>query len=258
MSQILRRLAVVIPLVAGVTVSVLPGAGAMADRPHHESRPLLRSLAPKPDFLIPCVLVGANSHACVTESVAAIDNGRRAEGLSKRLVLPHNFVTLTPAEQAFVVVNLERVDRGLRPFAGMVARLNRAARAAAMVQVDPNPARSLLLGLGVHMFKTIWADDYGVLGSNYEWMYDDGYAGWRTTNVGCRYRGAPDCWAHRAGILTPFTGLPVLLAGFGSERVEAGARSVAAVLTGGHGRRPHFTYSWREALRHGADGHRSR
>jgi hypothetical protein len=33
---------------------------------------------------------------------------------------------------------------------------------------------------------------------------------------------------------------------------------VTAILTGGYGKKPHFTYTWRNALRHGANGHRTR
>jgi hypothetical protein len=209
--------------------------------------------------MVPCVLKGALSHDCISQTVAAIEQARRSEGVRRtKLILPRNYASLTRAERTLVVINLERVARGLRPMKGMVKRLNKAAKTAAVAQTDPTPGMSLLSGLGVRRYQVLWANDYGVLASDWEWMYNDGFLGNLTTNVGCLFKGASDCWAHRKGILQPFTGLPLLIAGTGSARAGAGASSVTAILTGGYGKKPHFTYTWRNALRHGANGHRTR
>jgi hypothetical protein len=178
--------------------------------------------------------------------------------LKRKVILPRNYASLTRAEQTFVVINLERVDRGIRPIVGMTARLNRQAKAGAVAAADPNPLISVLRQLGVRRYRTLWAQDYGALASDYEWMYDDGYAGAMTANITCRYAGAPGCWGHRRAILMRFRTFPLLLGGTAAAHAVDGADSLAVVLTGGHGRAPHFTYTWRNALRHGADGHRTR
>jgi hypothetical protein len=163
--SVVRRLVVGLAVLAGVLAP-------MANPPATQAAPLghpRSSLPPRPDYLVACVLEGALSRRCISQSVAAIENARRAEGMRHyKLILPRNYTSLTPAERAFVVVNLERVDRGLRPLAGMVPKLNREARAAATVGDDPNPAVWLLRGLGVHRYQSIWAQAYGVLASDYE------------------------------------------------------------------------------------------
>lgn len=215
------------------------------------------NLKPNPDYLPACVEQGPNSHRCISQSVAAIENARARESMRRhRLVLPRNYASLTAPEQEFVVIDLERVDRGIRPIRGLVSTLNTAAGGSAHAELDPHPATLLLQRLGVHRYRSVWADDYGALSADYEWMYDDGYSGANTTNAGCRYPGAPGCWSHRVSILYPFTGLPLLLAGTGAGKVAGGGDSVTAILTGGHGAAPKFTYTWKEARAHGADGHR--
>jgi uncharacterized protein YkwD len=48
------------------------------------------------------------------DAIAAINHARRFEGLS-HLRLPRNFYHMKAAQQQFVLINLERTDRGLRP-----------------------------------------------------------------------------------------------------------------------------------------------
>lgn len=239
-----------------VLLSVALGGGmAQAGTAHHARH----NLPPHPDFLQACVMNGALSNECISQTVAAINHARAREQMRHhKLVLPRNYRSLTRPQQTFVVINLERVDRGIRPLRGMVGLLNTVAGVSALVGVDPAPATLLMQSLGVHRFQTLWAQDYGVLASDYEWMYDDGYAGELTTNIGCSYAGAPGCWAHRHGMLARFPGLPLLLAGTGAANASGGADSITAILTGGYGRAPHFTYTWREARSHGADSHRGR
>lgn len=241
-------------------ILLVAGLGAFAGRARAATAPGRHGrsdIAADPYFLEPCVLDGARSRSCISQTVAAINHARTHESMLKaKMVLPRNYASLSPAEQTFVVINLERVDRGLRPIAGMVPLLSHVATVSAVAQLDPTPATALLRLLGVHRFQVVWADAYGALAADYEWMYNDGFDGPLTTNVGCPFAHAPDCWGHRKAILTPFSGLPTLLAGTGAASAPYGARSVAAILTGGYGGRPHFTYSWRTALAHGANGHR--
>ena len=53
-------------------------------------------------------------------SCASIDAARRREGVGP-MVLPSNVQRLTTAEQLFIVIDLERVDRGLAPYLGLTA-----------------------------------------------------------------------------------------------------------------------------------------
>ena len=234
-------------VVTAMTASV-PSAAAASSRPPH-------NIAANPYFLDACETNGGTSHDCVDLAVAAINRARAKEHPRVgSLVLPTNFRRLSPAEQTFVVINLERVDRGLRPLQGMVPAFNVLARLAAISQIDPTPSNLLLQRLGAIRYRSIWARDYGVLASDYEWMYDDGYASDATSNRDCRYAGAAGCWAHRRAILATFHGFTRLLAGVGSARPSSTLDSVAAVLAGGYGPAPHFTYTWRQALAHGAGG----
>jgi hypothetical protein len=247
-------------VLASLVVVAVPfgdqSAANAATAPRGARVEMLPRSAPSPDYLTACVIEGALSHRCISESVAAIENARAAEGMrDPRLILPRNYTHLTRAERTFVVINLERVSRGLRPIAGLVPRLNRVSRAAAAAETDPEPAVKLLKSLGARLYRVLWADAYGVLASDYEWMYNDGFIGRLTTNVDCLFKGAPDCRGHRRGILQRFDPLPMIVGGAGAARVAGGATSIAVVLAGRTGRTPHFTYTWRAALRHGADGH---
>jgi hypothetical protein len=230
-------------------MEVTPAAGAV--------RPPRQDIEASPHYMHACVEYGAMSHRCIARSVAAIDSARAREHMRHpQLILPANYRSLTAAEQVFVVIDLERVDRGLRPLAGMTPRLSRDASQAAFAGVDPTPARSQLRRSRVRVYRTLYARDFGALAADYEWMYNDGYAtdGGSTTNTSCSYPGAAGCGGHRSAILCRFRGLPRLIGGMGSASESDGAVTATAILTGGRGRSPHFTYTWRDALRHGADG----
>lgn len=230
------------------TVPAIGGVFAPAvSRPAH-------NVAADPAFMAVCADDGGDSDACISDTVLAIEHARSLEPMRQySLVLPNDFQQLTRAQQVFVIIDLERVDRGLRPLQGMVPSLDSAAQAAAAENVDPSPAIVLLRASGVRVYRTVWSRSFGVLASDYGWMYADGYSAQGNVNVGCRSAGAPGCWDHRRGILTPFDGLPLLLAGTGAATGSRGMDSVAAILTGGTGPTPHFSYTWQDALDHGAD-----
>lgn len=75
-----------------------------------------------------CVDIPANpdylASGRASDAIAAIDNARAREHLP-RLRLPANFYTLDAARQQFVLLNLERTDRGLRAlrFDTLLARI---------------------------------------------------------------------------------------------------------------------------------------
>jgi hypothetical protein len=125
-----------------------------------------------------------DSQACVQVYLAAIDAARASEGIGP-MNLPSNWFSLTPAEQTFVVTNLERVDRGLPPVEGLVASLDNDAQAGAQGNQDPVYGGSL--GAYASM-GTIWAwtenGEANPLVADFYWMYDDGPS-----------------WVHRNAIL---------------------------------------------------------
>lgn len=212
------------------------------------------NVAPSPDFVTVCAQ-DWHSSECRREALAAIKHARALEGVTHpAMILPRNYSKLTVAEQTFVITDLERVGRGLKPFAGLTRSLNTASHTAAVARVDPMPVLSLLQALGVHEYGSIWAGDFGPLGSDYDWMYNDGYSPDGSINLDCATPQGSGCWGHRENILGKYGGLPTLLAGAGTG-TPAG-ESIAEVMTGGHGSAPAFTYSWREAKRHGANRRR--
>ena len=167
------------------------------------------------------------------------------------MILPNNFTALTFAEQTFVVSNLERVGRGLAPFKGITAKLNKTAKQAATAEVDPAPAYTAIGQFVVMDYQSNWTSNFGPLAADYGWMYDDGYGSY---NVDCTSASAPGCWAHRDIILTKYDKAG-LISGVGSVK-KSGLVSIAQLFVAGNGQNPTFTYTWRQALRHGADGHR--
>jgi hypothetical protein len=208
-----------------------------------------RNRAPHPDFISACA-TDWRSATCTRLALKAIKHARAAEGVKHaKMVLPRNYDSLSVAEQTFVITNLERVARGLKPFAGLTRVFNTASRTAALARIDPEPVLSLLRSLGIFEFGSNWAGDFGPLASDYDWMYNDGY-GSGGINLACLTPRSNGCWGHRNNILGTFRNLPTLLAGAGTG-VPTGL-SIAMIMTGGSGKPPKFTYSWREAKRHGA------
>jgi hypothetical protein len=211
-----------------------------------------RNVPPQPNYVAACSS-SWRSATCKRQVLAAIKHARTLEGLAHPgLILPRNYNKLSVPEQTFVITDLERVGRGLKPFAGLTSTLNSASHTAAVARVDPMPVMSLLQALGVSEYGSIWAGDFGPLASDYDWMYNDGYSADGSLNLDCPTPNARGCWGHRDNILGSYSQLPTLIAGAGTA-APAGA-SIAEVMTGGRGKAPHYTYSWRTAKRHGANG----
>jgi hypothetical protein len=215
----------------------------------------LHNQAPSPDYFGICAQRGYNSLVCIDQAVAAIENARKHDHhvTKQAVILPNNFRRLSVAEQTFVITNLERVDRGLRPYSGLITKLNTISRAAAILRADPSPGFALMHTLGAGEWGSIWAADLGPLPSDYDWMYNDGYSAGNTINIACPAPGAPGCWGHRDNILYADKGYPVLTAGAGTAK-PAGS-SIAEILVGGYDKPPKYDYTWHRALLHGANGH---
>ena len=212
------------------------------------------NIAPTPNYFNVCVTKGYNNARCIKQVLAAIRHARTHEHMKQpAMILPRNYRHLTVAEQTFVITDLERVDRGLRPFQGLSATLDKSAKAAAALHLDLTLAAGVLKSLNIEAYGSNWASDIGPLSADYDWMYNDGYAAKGGINLACVKPADDGCWGHRANILWPYD-QPRLVAGAATAS-PAGA-SIAEVLTAGSGPTPKFDYTWKAALRHGADGHR--
>ncbi|HWC35776.1 MAG TPA: hypothetical protein VG650_13235 [Mycobacteriales bacterium] len=171
-------------------------------------------------------------------------------------MLPDNYRSLSTPEQTFVVTDLERVDRGLRPWTGLTARLDSVAHSAAVTRTDPSLETSAMQAMHVNELGSIWAGDFGPLSSDYDWMYNDGYRRSGSINMDCVRPKAPGCWGHRDNILDKAAGYSTLSAGAGAARPLGS--SIAEIFVAGDGDRPGYVYTWKQALAHGANGHRAK
>ncbi len=91
-------------------------------------------------------------------------------------------------EQAFIVINDERIDRGLPVISYMTSQLNAAAQQGADAGGDPGFPTSLGGGSQMTWGGSIWAGGLtSVLEADFYWMYSDGYGGahGETTNSDC-------------------------------------------------------------------------
>jgi len=170
------------------------------------------------------------------------------------MILPSGFAGLAPAEQLFVLTDIERVDRGLPPVVGMVQELNQDAQNGAADNTDPTPS-SVPPGSSVMDWASNWAEGAGPLGSNYFWMYDDGPG---SGNIDCIASDPSTCWGHRdnelgfnASEVASSPGVLVMGAAEATVASDSPWTSDAlliALVTGS----PTYTYTWAQAQAAGA------
>jgi hypothetical protein len=182
-----RRLLVLVPL-----SFVLPLATDVVIAPVASAAGILPPANPSASIPAPASLTqacygGGTAAACQTAALSAIDAARAAEGVGP-LDLPANYGALPADEQLFVLVNLERVDRGLAPFSGMTPVLDGEALAGAVGHTDPTGPVS------ADWSSTVAVGEASALTTDFDWMYDDGPG---SINVAC----PPLCWGHRDAIL---------------------------------------------------------
>jgi hypothetical protein len=190
-----------------------------------------------------CSQAGANSQTCTDAVVAAINHARSLEGVGP-MVLPTDFASLSPAQQTFVVSNVERVDRGLAPVAGMVDSLNTLAAGAAANDADPMLPTWTIGSFHAVMWGSIWAGDLNPLASDYDWMYNDGWSPSGSINLDCTSASADGCWGHRHVILSAGDHL---ITGVATVQ-QSSWMSDAQIFVAGSGTYPAFTYSWADVV----------
>lgn len=173
-------------------------------------------------------------------SLTNLNECRALEGVGP-MVLPSNFSSLSAGDQQFVVIDLERVNRGLAPIVGLSASLNALAAKGAAVDDDPAYPTNGFVGAGA-----LWAGASSPLGADYEWMYDDGPNGF-DANADCPSSGGHYCWMHRDIILWKGTGGP-LVAGAGASAGN-GMGSYAFEVVSGYSTAG-LTFTWAHELRY--------
>lgn len=166
---------------------------------HLSARLMFANIAPDPSFSAPCTQA-PHSTSCVASEVSTINDARVTERLAQIHLSAARFAALSPAEQVFVVTNLERIARGLDPVTAMTAQLNAAALTGARNSNDPSLAGWTLKGnKNVTEWAGNWAGGLNVLEADYYWMYDDGVG----INVDCPSARSAGCWGHRDNVLIP-------------------------------------------------------
>ena len=206
------------------------------------------NVAESPNFAAICRQDGNGSAPCVSAATQATAGARAVEGLGP-MALPSNFAALSAGEQLFVLTDIERVDRGLPPVVGMVSQLTQDAQSAADGNTDPGPS-SVPPGITVMAWASNWAEAAGPLGSNYNWMYNDGPG---SGNLGCTSSNPGACWGHRDNELgfnaaKVAASHGVLVMGAAESAVPADApwssdAELIALVAGS----PTYTYTWAQA-----------
>jgi hypothetical protein len=167
-----------------------------------------------------------------------IDICRAREGVGP-LMLPRNWRALGAAQKLLVLVDLERVNRGLAPVIGLSPMMDRVAHEGAERAADPPTPRGRFMKAG-----GIWAVSRSALLADLMWMYDDGPAnGDGMVNVDCQAASTAGCWDHRRVIL--MRGSKIL--GGGGEAYARGTKNFDFESVTGSGARPSFT--WARELR---------
>ena len=201
--------------------------------------------------------VAAESPSVATE-LKAIDGARAKQGVGP-MYLPKNFNALSGDEQLFVVIDLERVGRGLPPLTGIVASLDGVAQEGTQVSGQPagtfadpvfpggfsvDPGASLAYschpvgagsyacdGSGNPGAAIAAGGQIGALEADYSWMYNDGYGG---PNSDCKTANAPGCWKHRDNILGPYPTRTRFISGpWGSSLSIVSPRAAMPVMGAG-------------------------
>jgi hypothetical protein len=172
-----------------------------------------------------------------TIGIAAIDACRARENVGP-LRLPSNWSSLSAADQGLVLIDLERVNRGLPPIAGLSAPLNVLASAGADAGADPSFPAGSVSGGG------IWGGSHSVFGADFMWMYSDGPGG---DNLDCTSAGSSGCWGHRDIVLWDRTRAP-LVAG-GGFATAGGTDSFAYLVLSGYSMSG-LTFTWAGELKH--------
>ena len=200
-----------------------------------------------PVYQAPAACDAPTSADCISASLAILDQARANLGLPAYAV-PSDFASLTPAEQGFVLANLDRVLYGLTPVTGLTQALNNDAGAGVQQVADPQPANPNYLA-----WTSNWAGGFPNMPLAYEaWMYDDGLG---SGNLDCTASNATGCWDHRHDVLYRFDSSGRLAMGAAAGSDPSGQSGYTMLLFQGDASyQPAYVYTWAQAVAAGADG----
>jgi len=194
----------------------------------------------------------ANIAPSSPDFLTSIDAARAEEGVGPMDVSESVVSSLPVDEQAFIIINEERINRGLPPIAYVTAQLDADAQQGANAGDDPGFPSALTGGSPLTWGGSVWAGGLtSVFGADYYWMYADGFGGAQgeTTNADCTASSSSDCWGHRDILLHEFsscgTAAPTLAMGAASSQTGSAGGSIAAVVVSTCGAPPSdVTLTW--------------
>jgi hypothetical protein len=170
-------------------------------------------------------------------TLAGVNRCRAKEGVGP-MVLPSNWSSLSRPQQMLVLIDLERVNRGLAPVIGLSPALDRLAAHGAQIGDDPAfPSRGFEGGGG------IWFRGSSTIAADYAWMYDDGPRGLDINDDCPAGSSSSDCWLHRDIILWK-GGAGTLVGGGGSANRSYAFEILSGYSTAG------LTFTWSRELRY--------
>jgi hypothetical protein len=197
--------------------------------------------------VVPPANPAANIAPSSTDYLSSINAARALEGVGPMAVSESALAALPVPEQVFVVLNEERIGRGLAPIATMSAQLNAVAQQGADAGTDPTLPTTLSGGSPVIWGGGVWGGGLSsVAEADYFWMYEDGWGGSAatTSNEACSPASPAGCWGHRDIILHPFASCGTAAATLSMGAADD-AGSIAAVIEGTCGAPPSdVTLSW--------------
>ena len=139
------------------------------------------------------------SRACTDGILAGINQAQAAEHLPA-LVLPSNYFSLSATRQMFVLINLERISRGVPPLVGLSPYLSSTATTAADHGADPpfqysyGPVQVWVApsGKSNYAFGGAWGGgSVNAADVVWGWFYADGFGNGAATFQGCTSPGGP-------------------------------------------------------------------
>lgn len=184
---------------------------------------------------------------CIDAAVWYLDRARAKAGLPA-YNLPADFASLTPAQQMFILVNLDRIQYGLPPIPGLTTELNHDALVSGVWRADdPHPSKTS----GLTAWWPGWAGAFYNVPVAYEVvMWNDGLG---STNPRCTSTDHSRCWGHRHSVLWKFGAGSVLAMGAAAGLDASHHRGYAWIFVGASpGSNPTYGYTWKEAVADGA------
>ncbi len=182
---------------------------------------------------------------CINAVVWYLDKARSRVGLPP-YALPANFPSLSPPQQVFILVDLDRVQYGLRPIPGLTSTLNHDALVSGVWRADdPYPRKTT----GLNTWWPGWAGAFDNAPMAYEaWVWSDGLG---SSNPRCTPTDHSRCWGHRHSVLWKYG--PVLAMGAAAGRDSRHHLGYAYLFVGANaGYSPAYTYTWKQAVKDGA------